>query len=105
METVLCDATELNDGQMLAPAGPLNDQLEHDTGLPTDERVGSGAGGSARPARARLEARPPACREPSEVDLVGSAGPESRVRALSVVPGDEVIELAAEGGATERDDR
>ena len=99
----LRDATERHDGQML-PAAAISDvKLDNGTRLPSNESVRFRTRRTAGPTVSRLEPRSLARRERAEVDLVGRASTESRVRPLGVVPGDVVIEFASEGGLCQWD--
>ena len=77
--TLLRDALQVDDGQMLAAATILDAQLDHGTWSPPNERMRSGAWRLSRPTITRLEPRPSASCEATEVDLVGRAGTESGV--------------------------
>lgn len=72
---VLRDATKLHDGRMLAPAVPLDDQLEHGTAKASYEGVRRGARRPPRPAGRRLEAAPPAPRGVGPNGLQSHLGP------------------------------
>ena len=99
------DASKRHDGEMLPPAAILDVQLDSDSWSSSHERMRRSARRASRPAFSRLETRPPTRREPSEVDLIRRASSESRVRPLRVEPGDVVVELAAERGPRQRNDR
>lgn len=104
-EGSLCDAPERNDWKVLSPSVPPYADLQHGSGLSSHERMRRRTRRSARPSPTRFESRPAVRREFPEVDLVGSACAESRMRPIGVVPSDEMVELASERGLRERDDR
>ena len=101
----LRDASQRYDGKMTPPAAMRDNQLDHGAGFPSNERVRLRARRSSRPMRSRLEARPTTRRDLVEVDLVRRTGAETRVRPLRVEPGDVVVELAAERGSCQWNDR
>ena len=102
---VLRDALEGDDRQVPATSTMLDDQIDHGSGLPSNERMRAGARRSLRPTRSRFEPWPPARGERAEIDLVGGARAESGMRPLGVVPVDVVIELASERGSRQGHDR
>lgn len=101
----LRDASQRDDGQVLPPSIALDAQLQLSAGPSTDERLLARAHGSSRPSRALFEARLAARGEPPEVDLVGRAALQARMRTLGVVPSDVVVELAPEGALRQRHNR
>jgi hypothetical protein len=103
--TLLRDALQIDDGQMLATAAILDAQLDEGAGPSANERMRLRARRPSRPTIPRFETRPSASWELTEVDLVGRTGAETRVRPFRVVPGDVVIELAGERCPRQRDDR
>ncbi len=101
----LGDALQGNDRQVLPPCAIPDAQFDHGTRPSANECVRYCASRSARPVCSWFEARPPTRRETSEVHLVGRASAESRVWPLRVEPSDVVVELAAERGSRQRNDR
>ncbi len=101
----LRDASQRHDGEMLTPAAVLDVQLDRDSWSSSHERMQRSARRPSRPPGSRFVSRSPASRECAEVDFVGCARSEARVRPLGVVPGDVVVELAAERVSRQRNDR
>jgi len=87
--SVLRGAFDCDDRQMSPSAEAADSEIERDSGLTSNERLRRGAWGTTRPPWAGFEARHLGGRPPMVVDLVGSGGPESRVRSVTVVPGTE----------------
>lgn len=83
-EGALRDAPDGDDRQTEMPSSrtKLDAQFDHRTGSPSDERMRSRTRRSSWPTRSRFEPRPLARRERAEVDLVGRAGAEPRVRSF-----------------------
>ena len=104
-KVALRDASKRHDGKMLAPAAILDVQLDRDSWSSSHERMRRSARRPSRPPGSRFESRSPASRECAEVEFVGRAGAESRVRPLRVEPGDVVVEFTAERGPRQRHDR
>ena len=95
---------EGDDREMLAFGMVADRHLHGDAGSRSDEGMGRGTRRPSRPSRARLEAGTPARWLPPEVDLVGGADAEGRVRAVDVVPGQEERDFPTEGGIPEGDE-
>ena len=101
----LRDASKRHDGEMFPPAAVLDTQLDRNSWSSSHERMRRSARRPSWPTGSRFESRSPASRECTEIEFVGRAGAESRVRPLGVEPGDVIVELAAERVSRQRNDR
>ena len=88
---------------MSASAVVADREMERNSGLTSNERLGRSAWRASGPSRAGLEARRPGCRTLMMVSLVGSSGTESRVGPVGVVPGEVDDQFPLEGCETVRD--
>ncbi len=98
------NARELHARKMTTLGQKINGQMESDTRLSLDERSRVRARRGPRPARSRLEARPPVCGSLTEVNLVGRGALQGRVRSVGSVPANEQRKLVAKRAAQQRHD-